>query len=164
MAGLDLSHRRAIPADSNDVARWIRVTDRLDLSLANDIQEVARVIDSLEEFGAANGIPAEQSLRFGLALDELITNIISYGLAGRSDGILNLVIEHRGGVLHAELNDNGPPFDPLAAAATPPTGDIETREIGGLGLTLVKSFMDRLDYRRVDGFNRLTMEMKVKAA
>lgn len=140
------------------------MTGRLDMSLANDVQEVARVIDSLEEFGAANGIPAEQSLRFGLALDELITNIISYGLAGRNDGLITLAIEHRDGALRAELDDNGPPFDPLAAEHAPPTGDIETREVGGLGLTLVKSFMDRLDYRRVDGLNRLTMEMKVKAA
>lgn len=140
------------------------MTGRLDMSLANDVQEVARVIDSLEEFGAANAIPPEQSLRFGLALDELITNIVSYGLAGRSDAVITLAIEHRDGALHAELGDNGPPFDPLAAEAAPPSGDIETREVGGLGLTLVKSFMDRLDYRRVDGFNRLTMEMKVKAA
>jgi len=140
------------------------VSARIDMSLANDVQEVARVIDTLEEFGAENGVPVAQSLRFGLALDELITNIISYGLAGRSDGIITLVIEHRDGALHAELADNGPPFDPLAADTKPPEGDIETRDVGGLGLTLVKSFMDRLDYRRVDGLNRLTMEMKVKAA
>ena len=140
------------------------MTARLDMALANDVQEVARVIDSLEEFGAENGLPADKCLRFGLALDELITNIISYGLAGRSDGLITLAIEHREGALRAELDDNGPPFDPLAAEQAPPTGDIETREVGGLGLTLVKSFMDRLDYRRVDGLNRLTMEMKVKAA
>lgn len=140
------------------------MSGRFDMSLANDVQEVARVIDSLEEFGAANGIPAEQSLRFGLVLDELITNIISYGLAGRSDGTIRLAVEHRDGLLSAELVDDGPPFDPLAADAVPPDGDIETREIGGLGLTLVKTFMDRLDYRRVDGFNRLHMEMKLKAA
>lgn len=137
---------------------------RIDMSLANDVQEVARVIDTLEEFGAENGVPAAQSLRFGLALDELITNIISYGLAGRSDATISLAIEHRDGLLHAELADNGPPFDPLQAETVPPAGDIETREVGGLGLTIVKSFMDRLDYRRVDGFNRLTLEMNVKAA
>jgi len=140
------------------------VSARIDMSLSNDVQEVARVIDTLEEFGAEHGVPVAQSLRFGLVLDELITNIISYGLAGRSDGRISLAIEHRDGVLHAELADNGPPFDPLAADATPPSGDIETREVGGLGLTIVKSFMDRLDYRRVDGLNRLTMEMNVKAA
>ncbi len=140
------------------------MTGRFDMSLANDVQEVARVIDSLEEFGAANGISPDQSLRFGLVLDELITNIISYGLAGRSDGTIRLAIEHADGMLRADLIDDGPPFDPLASEATPPEGDIETRAIGGLGLTLVKTFMDRLDYRRVDGFNRLHMEMKLKAA
>ncbi|WP_374332020.1 ATP-binding protein [Aestuariivirga sp.] len=140
------------------------MTGRLDMALVNDVQEVARVIDRLEEFGAANGIPTEQSLRFGMALDELITNIVSYGLKDRRDGTITLAIEHRDGVLHAELADDGPPFDPLATNTVPPQGDIETREVGGLGLTLVKSFMDRLDYRRVDGFNRLTMEMKLKAA
>ena len=77
---------------------------------------------------------------------------------------ITLVIEHRDGVLHAELADNGPAFDPLTAETTPPDGDIETREIGGLGLTLVKTFRDRLDYRRVDVFNSLTIEMKVRAA
>lgn len=137
---------------------------RLDMSLTNDVQEVGRVIDSLEEFGARHGIPPEQSLRFGLALDELITNIISYGLAGREDGVIRLTIEHRDGVLRAELVDDGPPFDPLNADIEEPTGDIEERRIGGLGIALVKASMDRLGYRRDGGFNRLNMEMNLKAA
>ena len=60
------------------------------MSLLNDVQEVGRVIDTLEEFGAARGIAPEQTLRFGLALDELITNIVSHGMAGRSDGTIRL--------------------------------------------------------------------------
>ena len=55
------------------------------MSLANDIQEVGRVIDTLEEFGAAQGISPGEALRFGLVLDELITNIVSYGLVGRPE-------------------------------------------------------------------------------
>lgn len=140
------------------------MTNRLDMSLMNDVQEVGRVIDSLEEFGAAQGIPPEQSLRFGLALDELITNIISHGLAGREDGTIRLIIEHGNGVLSAELIDDGPPFDPLQAEIEAPSGDIEERRIGGLGIALVKASMDRLGYRRDGGFNRLNMEMNLKAA
>jgi serine/threonine-protein kinase RsbW len=134
------------------------------MSLMNDVQEVGRVIDSLEEFGVAHGIPPEQSLRFGLALDELITNIISHGLAGREDGTIRLIIEHGDGVLSAELIDDGPPFDPLQADIEAPSGDIEERRIGGLGIALVKASMDRLGYRRDGGFNRLNMEMNLKAA
>lgn len=134
------------------------------MSLANDVQEVGRVIDSLEEFGAARGIAPEQSLRFGLALDELITNIISHGFAGRSGGTIRLIVEHSERVLKAELIDDGPPFDPLQAEVDAPTGDIEHRRVGGLGLALVKASMDRLGYRRDGGFNRVNMEMNLKAA
>ena len=140
------------------------LVSRLDMSLASDVQEVGRVIDSLEEFGAENGIAPGQALRFGLALDELITNVISYGLAGRSDGTIRLIIEHGDGVLRAELLDDGAAFDPLTAEIELPEGDIEDRKIGGLGLTLVRTIMDRLDYRREGGFNRLKMEMNLKAA
>lgn len=137
---------------------------QLDMTLANDVQEVGRVIDSLEEFGAENGIAPAEALRFGLALDELITNIISHGLAGRSDCTIRLTITHDEGALYAELLDDGLPFDPLTAEIELPDGDIEDRRIGGLGLALVRKIMDRLDYRREDGFNRLKMEMKLKAA
>lgn len=134
------------------------------MSLETDIQEVGRVLDSLEEFGAEQGIDPGQALRFGLVLDELITNIISYGLAGRQDGVIRLVIDCADGILSAELADNGPPFDPLASEPDVVAGSIEDRPIGGLGLTIVKNVLDRLDYSRVDGFNRVTMEMKLKAA
>lgn len=137
---------------------------RLEMSLANDVQEVGRVIDSLEEFGAEHGIPADQCLRFGLALDELITNIISYGLAGRSDAVITLAVSHEDGALSAELSDNGPAFDPVSAEVAAPEGGIDDMRVGGLGLTLVKTLMDRIDYQRDGGFNRLTMEMKLKAA
>ena len=99
-----------------------------------------------------------------MALDELITNIISYGLAGREDGTIRLIIEHGDGVLSAELIDDGPPFDPLQAEIEAPTGDIEERRIGGLGIALVKASMDRLGYKRDGGLNRLNLAMNLKAA
>jgi anti-sigma regulatory factor (Ser/Thr protein kinase) len=140
------------------------LSGQLDMVLANDLQEVARVIDRLEVFCADEGIILQQGLRFCLALDELITNILSYGLAGRGDGVITLSVEHRAGALHAELADNGPPFDPLAAAIDAPSGSIEERDVGGLGIALVKAVMDRLEYRHDGGFNRLCMEMKIQAA
>jgi serine/threonine-protein kinase RsbW len=137
---------------------------RLDMSLVNDLQEVGRVIDSLEEFGVRNGIPQQQVLRFALALDELITNIISHGLSNCSSSTIKLIVEQRDGALSAELMDNGPPFDPFAAEVEAPTGDIEHRRIGGLGIALVKNAMDRFGYKRDGGFNRVNVEMKLKTA
>ena len=134
------------------------------MSLANDVQEVARVIDSLEEFSAERGIPREQALRFCLALDELITNIISHGFAGGSGGTIRLIVEHVDGALKAELIDDGPPFDPFQADVELPSGDIEQRKIGGLGISIVKASMDSLGYRHDGRFNRVNMEMRLKAA
>ena len=140
------------------------VAGKLDMVLENDLQEVARVLDRLELFFADEGIMLQQGLRFCLALDELITNILSYGLAGRVDGVITLTVEHKNGALRAELADNGPHFDPLASEIDVPSASIEDRKLGGLGLTLVKAVMDRLDYRYAGGFNRLDMEMKIQAA
>ena len=140
------------------------MASQLDMSIANDVQEVGRVIDALEGFGAENGIAPGQALRFGLALDELITNVISHGFAGRSGGTIRLSVAYDGGVMRAELLDDGLPFDPLTADVELPGGDIDDRKIGGLGVTLVRTIMDRLEYRREDGFNRLKMEMDLKAA
>ena len=137
---------------------------QLDMALANDLQEVARVIDRLEVFCAEEEIVPQQGLRFCLALDELITNILTYGLVGRDDGVITLTVEYRDGALHAELADNGPPFDPSASEVDAPSGSVEDRKVGGLGIALIKAVMDRLDYRRESGFNRLKMEMKISAA
>jgi len=140
------------------------VDARLEMALANDLQEVARVIDRVETFCAEEDIVPQQCLRFGLALDELITNILSYGLVGRDDGVITLTVEHRDGALQAELADNGPEFDPFASEIHAPSGPVEDREVGGLGIALIRAVMDRLDYRREGGFNRLKMEMKISAA
>ena len=137
---------------------------RFDMSLALDVQEVGRVIDRLEEFCAEEGIPAAQGLRFGLALDELITNIISYGQQKDASGEIRLAIEHKAGALVADLVDRGAPFDPVKADTEVPDGPLEQRRPGGLGLTLVKSVLDRFEYQRDGDINRLQLEMKLKAA
>lgn len=137
---------------------------RLDMSLANDVQEVARVIDSLEKFGAACGIPPSQGLRFALALDELIANIFMHGFAGRNGGSIKLVIDYADGILSADLVDDGPAFDPLLAEIDEPHGDIESRKVGGLGVKLVKASMDRIRYERIGGFNCVNMEVGLNAA
>lgn len=132
--------------------------------LDNDIQEVARVIDRIELFCDEENIMPSQGLRFCLALDELITNILSYGLTDRKDGKITLVVDHKDGALHAEIADNGPPFDPFAVETPVPLGSVEERKVGGLGITLVKAVMDRLEYRRDGDLNRLNIAMKLSVA
>jgi serine/threonine-protein kinase RsbW len=141
--------------------RGLGLGGQFDMLLANDVQEVARVIDRIELFCDEESIMPQKGLRFSLALDELITNILSYGLADRTDGQISLTVDHSDGMLHAKIADNGPQFDPFAAEVHAPTGTIEERKVGGLGIALVKSVMDHLEYRREGGFNRLKLSMKL---
>jgi anti-sigma regulatory factor (Ser/Thr protein kinase) len=140
------------------------VSDKLEMTLRNDISEVARVIDAVEVFGERNDLPAKKLFQLNLVLDELITNIVSYGFEGQSGCEISLSLELRDGIVDAELVDNGKAFNPVEAELPELGEGIEDRRIGGLGIRLVRTYVDRLDYRRDGGFNRLRLRMNVQAA
>ena len=56
------------------------------------------------------------------------------------------------------VEDSGPPFNPLEAPEADITSEIDEREIGGIGLHLVRMYPDRIDYRCIDERNILSLE------
>ena len=139
--------------------------DTLEMVVAADLAEVARVLDAIEAFGAAHGVPAKVIFRLNLALDELITNIVDYGLAERGgEGEIRLSVAAKNDVLDALLSDNGTAFDPLTAPVRELPTSIEDSEVGGLGIRFVRSHIDRLDYRRDGEFNRLHLQIDFNPA
>src|SRR5690606_12668811 len=92
-----------------------------------------------------------------VALDELLTNTISYGFAdGRLHEIL-VELAFEDGVLTVELRDDGIPFDPLDIPTPDLSDDLDGRGIGGLGMHFVREVMDEITYRRANGWNVLTL-------
>ena len=134
------------------------------MTLRNDISEVARVLDAIEAFGEAHDLPAKAIFQLNLALDELITNIVSYAFEGHAESRIELTVELRDGGLDAVLIDNGRPFNPVEAELPDLGEGLDERRIGGLGLKLVRTYMDRLDYRRDGELNSLQLHMNVNAA
>ena len=61
-----------------------------------------------------------------------------------------------------EFRDKGIPFDPLAKADPDVTLSAEKRQIGGLGIYMVKKSMDEVRYRRENGENILTIRKKLQ--
>lgn len=137
--------------------------DKLEMSLRNDIAEVTSVLDAVEAFGEEHGVPARKIFQLNLVLDELITNIVSYGFEDGADSLIRLSIALADGGLDVELVDNGKAFNPVEAPLRDVGTGLEERQVGGLGLKFIRTFMDRLDYRRDGGFNRLRLQMDVKA-
>jgi sigma-B regulation protein RsbU (phosphoserine phosphatase) len=134
------------------------VAPRLDVTIANDLAELQRLAQAVEDFVARHGLPDKVAFNLNLCLDELITNIVSYGYedGGRHDITVGLRIEN--GALVTEIADDGREYDPFTQAPIPDLeAGIEERMIGGLGVFLVKEFMDRTSWRRDNGRNVVTL-------
>ena len=124
---------------------------------------VPGTLDSLDEIGQyvlkvaeEAGLDSKATYRLRLAVDELATNVITYGYerAGLS-GDVDIWTEIDDKNLTLSIEDTAVPYDPTK---TPAHDDfnvpLEDRPIGGLGVFLARRGVDELRYERVDGHNR----------
>lgn len=128
------------------------------ITLHNDLSELTHLAEAIESFGEEMGLGMKLVYMLNLALDELVTNVVSYGYDDpTSQGAISLSLAVKDGRLTATLEDDGRPFNPLAQI--PPDTDLplEERQIGGLGVHFVRTMMDDVQYHRIDGRNRLTL-------
>jgi len=110
------------------------------------------LLDAIEAQLADGDVPQAAVAPVLIACDEIVSNIVNHGGA---DGSVEVAVRVRDGRVDVEVADAGAPFDPTATA-TPDTGlALEDRKVGGLGIYLVREMMDRVDYERRDGRNRL---------
>lgn len=140
------------------------------LRLCNDPQELPRLAVAVEAFLAGHGQPASLAARVNLALDELLTNVMQYGLADAMPdppadrAEIEVSLDLAGDRLVAEIRDRGVPFNPLQRADPDVDATLEDREIGGLGIFLARQMMDVIRYRRADGHNCLTLVKRLPGA
>jgi sigma-B regulation protein RsbU (phosphoserine phosphatase) len=118
------------------------------LTVGADLDEIATVNSAFAEFADMHELPAKVRRSVSVVFDELLNNTISYGFKGRDDGEIAITVDLRPDRLAITLSDNGRPFNPFGTAA-PDTGlSVEEREIGGLGVHLVRTMMDEVTYHR----------------
>lgn len=92
-----------------------------------------------------------------LMIDEILTNIARYSYPENDRGVVTVSYWVLGpGELTVEVGDRGIEFNPLTVSPPDLTLDLEHRPIGGLGIFLLRSFAKSLEYRREQGWNRLT--------
>jgi len=131
------------------------------LRLANELSEIRRLAQAVDDFAALHGVPAKAAYHVNLAADELITNAIEYGEAAPGRRIV-VTLRREPDSLVMEITHRGIAFDPTAEAAPPDlTSDIDDRAVGGLGVHFAKTFLDGLSYVRRRGANRLILTKKL---
>ena len=134
--------------------------ETLEISLVNDLQEIARVAAQIDEFCTSQDMTAEVTYAVNLALDEIMTNPISYGYDDDAPHRIEIIVRLEAEALLIVIVDDSAAFD-LSKAPTPDIGaSLEERPLGGLGLFLVHQMMDSVEYRREEGCNIVTLKKK----
>ena len=107
-----------------------------------------------------NGCSPKARTQLRMAVEELYVNVTLYAYPSK-DGWAEIRGSVENGTATFRLIDGGTPFDPLAKADPDTMLSGEEREIGGLGIFMVKTMVDEVEYEYRDGCNRLTLRKQL---
>ncbi len=131
------------------------------IQIKNDLSELSRIKEIVGEFNRSHNLPLQAASAISLALDEIITNIISYGYDDRKEHEISIQLSRQPGELILQIEDDGRRFNPLDFPQADTESALDDRQIGGLGIYLVRSVMDDMEYGRHNEKNCLTMKKKL---
>ena len=138
--------------------------EELHVTLSPRLSKLHDLSAMVEEFGDEHQLPVPKIFVINLALDELITNSVTHGsFENASDPKIEVRLKVDHDILILTIEDNGSMFDPTIDTVPDTESSLERREVGGLGLHLVKRFADRVSYEFVGGKNRLTLEHTISS-
>jgi phosphoserine phosphatase RsbU/P len=139
-----------------------KMREELEIKLHNKLSELDRFNQTLTEFGRQHGLAHNVVHDLNLALEEILTNIISYGYTDSREHEIGVRVSMQPGEVKAEVEDDGQPFNPLDMPEPDTAKSLEERTIGGLGIHLVRKLMDGLEYKRQADSNLLTLKKKTQ--
>lgn len=147
----------AVPASADGAPARASITE---LVLPNEPAAMAAARDAMAQLGAQHGLAARPLHQLQVALDELVSNVVKYAWPEGGRHELRVRISVGSGQVEIEISDDGRMFDPLQAPPpqAPPPG--QRPMPGGRGIHMLRQILDRIEYARVDGHNRLTLSKR----
>ncbi len=127
------------------------------LVLKNQIAEINRLATFIEELGEELNLPSDLIFNLNLVLEEAISNVILYAYPKEEQQEIVLTAKKSDKNLIFVLTDSGKEFDPTQAPDADVTLSAEERQIGGLGIFLIRQIMNKVEYQRIEGKNVLTL-------
>ena len=133
------------------------------LVIDSRLSELRRASAMVDEFKAHHGVGEEDANAIHILLDEILSNSIRHGLAGAASHAIAVSLDLSGGEIIVEIEDDGVAFDPTQAPAPVLAGTLDERMEGGLGMVFVRALTTSIEYRRVEGRNRLVLRRRLAA-
>lgn len=128
------------------------------VTVPNDLTALETLTASLQQHADAENFSEAVAHRLVVIVEELFVNFVHHG--GAVDGQFEVQIEPTDAGLQLHIADDGLPFNPLASQCVDTDADLAARDIGGLGLHLVRQFADDFAYLRMDDRNVVDIYLK----
>lgn len=136
---------------------------RTELTIQGSIEQLERIRGFVSKAAEAFGFEEREGYKIVLAVDEACSNIIRHGLEKNSDEKLHIIIQTSDNRFTVTVNDNGKKYD----IRTHPLPDMETyfaaKQSGGLGIKLIRSLVDEIEYEHSNGENKLVLTKRLPA-
>jgi serine/threonine-protein kinase RsbW len=127
-----------------------------------EASQLAVLNQFLREFWTAAALAPARMGSFELALEEIFMNVVMHarqpGIAPRR---VELSLSLDSDAVTMMVEDDGPQFDPLSLPPPDLTAPLADRNVGGLGVYLVRNVMDTVSYARIAGRNQLRMSKRL---
>ncbi len=134
---------------------------RRSLVLPNDTQEVPRLNAFVEEVCRNTGFDEDTVAKIKVAVEEAVVNVMKYAYPEGQSGDVTIEAASNDLRLKFTIIDSGKPFDPTVQTAVDTTLPAKEREIGGLGIHIIRQNMDSINYERMDNLNVLTLRKDI---
>ena len=134
------------------------VSHKYSFELKSDLSELKTLCQHLNKFGKVSGLSEAFITDINICLDELFTNIVSYGFEDDLELLIRFTINLDNKVLTLTIEDEGIPFNPLEKKDPEIPADLIDIRIGGLGIHIVRKLMDDIRYKRERVKNKITLK------
>jgi serine/threonine-protein kinase RsbW len=126
------------------------------------LSALPRLVVFIAETAARASVPAATCQKLTLLVEELFTNTIVHGHRQDSDAPVRVELSVEPGQITLTYEDTAPPYDPFVDVRRPDeTARVEERQVGGLGLFLIATLAQNMEYCRAEDRNRIRLVVTV---
>jgi len=152
-----------MPFDWPESTRWsLSESNRMvqSFTYSSEIHEIPKIREDLGVLETDWEIPKSKMNQIRVIVEELFSNIVRFAYEDHQDHSIEIKMKKNADMIEIEIIDDGRPFNPLDHSEDP-IRDPARVESGGMGLTLVQTFSNKMSYRRIGNKNQLNIEKKI---